>query len=151
MESPHTHTLPKKERLNSRILIEKLFAGGSKSFPAFPLRVVYIPVEGNHLPPVSLLISVPKKRFKRAVKRNRVKRQIREAFRKNKQILTEPLANTDTKLAIAFILAFSSSVQRNFMMYLRPPSVEAAFFLGCVATGVGRGMGGFAPVPASRL
>ncbi|HJC96206.1 MAG TPA: ribonuclease P protein component [Candidatus Phocaeicola gallinarum] len=103
MESPHTHILPKKERLNSRILIEKLFAGGSKSFPAFPLRVVYIPVEGNHLPPVSLLISVPKKRFKRAVKRNRVKRQIREAFRKNKQILTEPLANTGTKLAIAFI------------------------------------------------
>ncbi len=103
MESPHTHTLPKKERLTSRILIEKLFAGGSKSFPAFPLRVVYIPVEGNHLPPVSLLISVPKKRFKRAVKRNRVKRQIREAFRKNKQILTEPLANTGTKLAIAFI------------------------------------------------
>lgn len=103
MESPYTHTLPKKERLNSRILIEKLFAGGSKSFPAFPLRVVYIPVEGNHLPPVSLLISVPKKRFKRAVKRNRVKRQIREAFRKNKQILIEPLANTGTKLAIAFI------------------------------------------------
>lgn len=103
MESPHAHTLPKKERLNSRILIEKLFAGGSKSFPAFPLRVVYIPVEGNHLPPVSLLISVPKKRFKRAVKRNRVKRQIREAFRKNKQILTEPLANIGTKLAIAFI------------------------------------------------
>ena len=68
-----------------------------------PLRVVYIPVEGNHLPPVSLLISVPKKRFKRAVKRNRVKRQIREAFRTNKQILTEPLANTGTKLAIAFI------------------------------------------------
>lgn len=100
--SPHTY-LTQKERLNSRILIEKLFAGGSKSFPAFPLRVVYIPVEGNHLPPVSLLISVPKKRFKRAVKRNRVKRQIREAFRKNKQILTEPLANTGTKLAIAFI------------------------------------------------
>lgn len=103
MESPNTYTLPKKERLNSRILIEKLFAGGSRSFPAFPLRVVYIPVEGDRLPPVSLLISVPKKRFKRAIKRNRVKRQIREAYRKNKQVLTDSLAVTGTKLAIAFI------------------------------------------------
>ena len=50
-------------------------------------------------------------------------------------------------LAIAFILAFSSSVQRNFMMYLRPPSVDAAFFLGGVATGVGRGMGALPPSP----
>ena len=33
------------------------------------------------------------------------------------------------------------------MMYLRPPSVEAAFFLGCVATGVGRGMGVLPPSP----
>lgn len=34
------YTLGKKERLNSKTLIERLFSGGSKSFPAFPLRVV---------------------------------------------------------------------------------------------------------------
>lgn len=96
-----TYTLDKKERLNSRILIEKLFSGGSKSLPVFPL--VYMAVEGEHLPDVSLLISVPKKRFKRAVKRNRVKRQIREAYRKNKQILADVLAPSNRKLAIAFI------------------------------------------------
>ena len=39
------YTLGKKERLNSKTLIERLFSGGSKSFPAFPLRVVYMPVE----------------------------------------------------------------------------------------------------------
>ena len=72
-------TLPKVERLNSRILIERLFTGGSKSLPAFPLRIVYMPVEGENLPAATILISVPKKRFKRAVKRNRVKRQVREA------------------------------------------------------------------------
>ena len=98
-----TYTLTKKERLNSRILIEKLFSGGSKSLPAFPLRVVYMAVEGDHLPAVSLLISVPKKRFKRAVKRNRVKRQVREAYRKNKEILTGALEASGKKLAIAFI------------------------------------------------
>ena len=36
------YTLGKKERLNSKTLIERLFSGGSKSFPAFPLRVVYL-------------------------------------------------------------------------------------------------------------
>ena len=36
------YTLGKKERLNSKTLIERLFSGGSKSFPAFPLRVVYM-------------------------------------------------------------------------------------------------------------
>lgn len=98
-----TYTLDKKERLNSRILIEKLFSGGSKSLPAFPLRVVYMSVEGDHLPAISLLISVPKKRFKRAVKRNRVKRQIREAYRKNKAILSDTLTASNRKLAVAFI------------------------------------------------
>ena len=39
------YTLGKKERLNSKTLIERLFSGGSKSFPAFPLRVVYMSVE----------------------------------------------------------------------------------------------------------
>ena len=94
-------TLPKVERLNSRILIEKLFTGGSKSLPAFPLRIVYMPVEGDTLPIATILISVPKKRFKRAVKRNRVKRQIREAY--HKQILIDPLKNSNKKVALAFI------------------------------------------------
>jgi len=96
-------TLPKVERLNSRILIERLFTGGSKSLPAFPLRIVYMPVEGENLPAATILISVPKKRFKRAVKRNRVKRQVREAYRKNKHILLDALKDSGRKIAIAFI------------------------------------------------
>ena len=89
MKSLQTYRLHKEERLNSRILIEKLFTGGSKSLPAFPLRVVYMIVEGEHLPPVSLLISVPKKRFKRAVKRNLLKRRIRESYRLQKDVLPD--------------------------------------------------------------
>lgn len=96
-------TLRKAERLNSRILIERLFSGGGKSFPAFPLRIVYMPVEGEKLPIASILISVPKKRFKRAVKRNRVKRQIREAYRKHRQLLTDSLTTSGKKAIIAFI------------------------------------------------
>ena len=96
-------TLSKVERLNSRILFERLFTGGSKSLPAFPLRIVYMPVEGENLPAATILISVPKKRFKRAVKRNRVKRQVREAYRKNKHILLDALKSSGQKIAVAFI------------------------------------------------
>ena len=87
------HTLCKAERLHSRKLIERLFGGGqSRSMSAFPLRVVYMPPSAftgdNQLTPTAqMLVSVPKRYFKRAVKRNRVKRQVREAYRQHKSIL----------------------------------------------------------------
>ena len=92
----------KPERLNKKKIIEKMFAGGSRSFSIFPLRVVWLPVEKLDAP-VSILVSVSKRRFKRAVKRNRVKRQIREAYRLNKTCLLTPLAEKGRRLAIAFI------------------------------------------------
>nr|WP_325288708.1 ribonuclease P protein component [uncultured Bacteroides sp.] len=94
--------LRKPERLNKKKIIEKMFAGGSRSFSIFPLRVVWLPVEELDAP-VSILVSVSKRRFKRAVKRNRVKRQIREAYRLNKTCLLTPLAEKGRRLAIAFI------------------------------------------------
>lgn len=96
------NTLHKSERLDKKKVIEKMFAGGSRSFSVFPLRVVYLPVEGLEAP-ASILVSVSKRRFKRAVKRNRVKRQIREAYRLNKQPLLETLAQKSLHMAVAFI------------------------------------------------
>jgi ribonuclease P protein component len=100
------YTLTKSERLCSKTMIERLFAGGNSSFPAYPLRVVYMwlpPTEGTA--DVSILISVPKKRFKRAVKRNLVKRQVREAYRRNKYILIDALKSREEgkRLVLAFI------------------------------------------------
>lgn len=100
------YTLSKNERLNSKKLIERLFAGGNKSFPAFPLRVVYMPLTPEeNVTDTSILISVPKKRFKHAVKRNRVKRQVREAYRHNKHILLDALKAKESpyKMILAFI------------------------------------------------
>lgn len=98
------YTLDKKERLNSKKMIERLFAGGNKSFPAFPLRVVYMPTESAiGEPAVSMMVSVSKKRFKHAVLRNRVKRQVREAYRKNKSLLTDRLDAQGKRLILAFI------------------------------------------------
>lgn len=96
------YTLRKSERLNKKKVIDSMFSGNARSFAVFPLRVVYLPVEELEAP-VSILVSVSKRRFKRAVKRNRVKRQIREAYRLNQQMLTDALAVRGERLAIAYI------------------------------------------------
>ena len=85
-------------------LIESLFGGGcSQSVAAFPLRAVYMLSERQpNDAPVQLLISVPKKRFHHAVDRNRVKRQIREAFRQHKDLLY-PIVPETQRLLLSFI------------------------------------------------
>ena len=97
-------TFSKEERIVSNLLIETLFEkGNSHSLTAYPLRAVFLKTEHHEgCAPVQLLISVPKKRFKHAVDRNRVKRQVREAYRKNKSLL-EGKVNEDEMLLIAII------------------------------------------------
>ena len=97
-------TFSKRERIVSRKLIEKLFSkGSSQSTSAFPLKAVYMKEEHPESEePVQILISVSKRHFKHAVKRNRVKRQIRESYRHHKQILTECIPQGQS-LYVAFI------------------------------------------------
>ena len=100
--------LTKSERLTSQLVIDKLFAGGNASMAAFPLRIVFMQVEkseknGSDEPPVSILVSVPKKRFRHAVDRNRMKRLVREAYRLNKHILWDALEGKDVRLVLAFV------------------------------------------------
>ena len=119
MTGPASATFSKKERIVSKKLIEQLFSkGNSHSTSAFPLRIVYMEKEREEgEEPVLVLVSVSKRHFKRAVKRNRVKRQIREAYRHHKAILTEKVAD-DKQLAVAFIwladeLQESAQVERS--------------------------------------
>ena len=90
------HTLPKEERLCSRKALEELFGGGHQSVSAFPIRAVYMP---NEVGVVRVMVSVSKRYFNRAVKRNRIKRQLREAYRLQKELL-QPLTGG---LDIAFL------------------------------------------------
>ena len=97
--------MSKEERICSRTLIESLFnGGGSHALSAYPLRVVY-KLEEQHAEQrakVQIMVSVSKKHFKHAVKRNRVKRQVREAYRKNKSIIVEKVPS-GSLLLMAFI------------------------------------------------
>ncbi len=78
-------TLPKAERLCARKQIAALMNEGTTLFH-FPFKVFYAikPAAGNHAPCCQMAVSVPKRNFKRAVKRNLLKRRTRESFRKNK-------------------------------------------------------------------
>ena len=106
MPASQSFTLAKAERICSKKLTDRLFNGSSgRSLSAFPLRMVYTVVAREDDEPAALmLVSVPKRHFKRAVKRNRVKRQVREAFRKNKRLLLQGVESSpDRKVAVAFI------------------------------------------------
>ncbi len=77
-------TFQRGERLKSRKLIEQLFQKG-QSFGTYPLRLVWMEVESPQSDyPVQFTVSVSKRKFKRAVQRNRLKRQVREAWRLQK-------------------------------------------------------------------
>ena len=103
MSAPERNTFKKSERLCSRILMDYLFQGENHSVSSFPIRAVFLSVDASVQTGVSVLISVPKKRFHDAVDRNRVKRQLREAYRKHKHALAMQMASREQGLLIAFI------------------------------------------------
>ena len=101
-------SLPQAERINSKKQIDRLFrGGGAKAMTAAPLRVVYMAEERSEdcrEPMAQMMVSVPKRFFKRAVKRNRIKRQVREAYRLGKHLLAETLARRgDITVSMCFI------------------------------------------------
>lgn len=108
----NSSSFPKKEKLVSRKLIDHLFVGGgSKSMSCFPLRLVFMVLDredealenkgsNEEMADAQMLISVPKRCFKHAVDRNRVKRQVREAYRRHRDLYKLPEGKY---LALAFI------------------------------------------------
>jgi ribonuclease P protein component len=97
----HNHSFSKAEHLCGEKRITRLFTQGD-AFIAYPLRVVFIIEPKKDTEEASVLVSVPKKRFKRAVKRNRLKRIMREAYRLNKQEIIDKLEEKQLQLHVAF-------------------------------------------------
>ena len=85
MDGVIRNTLPKKERLCGKTSISELLAKGKHgNVPGMR----YLCRKGTGKEENRIMVSVPKKLFKRAVKRNLLKRRIRESYRKQKHNLT---------------------------------------------------------------
>ena len=104
-------TFPKNERLSQKRHIDMLFQNGL-SFVAFPLRVIYFPIDNvvgspmvdAHLDSdVSMIVCIPKKKIKLAVDRNYIKRRVNESYRLRKYELINLFSDKDQKLLLAFI------------------------------------------------
>jgi len=93
---------PKQERLCSETRINELFLSG-ESFMSYPVRVVWLAFKSDQNPEIQVVMSVPKKKLKHAVDRNRVKRLLREAYRLNKKVFREQAISLGFSLHIAFI------------------------------------------------
>lgn len=100
-------TFKKSERLSHQKGIQELFSKGS-SFYLYPFKVIFLEV--NNAPVHQVLITVPKRNFKKAVQRNLIKRRIREAYRRNKALL-----HISRKLQIAYIYTAKEVVDFNFI------------------------------------
>jgi len=82
-----TFTLGKEEKLKSKKIIELLFKEG-KRIKSFPIQLIYLPVNHKSEPPIQVGFSVPKRNIKLAVNRNRIKRLLREVYRKQKHLFS---------------------------------------------------------------
>lgn len=96
-------TFSKDEKLCSRILIKEVAEKGF-SFSISPFRIIWTSAK---LPtqkfPVQVLMSVPKSNFKRAVDRNRIKRLMREAYRKGKFVIYNHLNKKKKQIAVMLV------------------------------------------------
>ncbi len=96
-------TFQRAERLKSRKVIEQLFKQG-QSFAHYPLRLVWTVMEERQSDfPAQFALTVPKKKFKKAVHRNRLRRLMRESYRLTKHRLYDALQDEEKQVALLVI------------------------------------------------
>ncbi len=104
----------KKEHLKSRKIIASLFTEG-KSKVIFPYRIIWRTCELPHSLPVQFAFSVSTRNFPLAVKRNQIKRQMREVYRVNKSPLQDIIQRSDKQLAVMIVFISKKEVPFELM------------------------------------
>ncbi len=92
------YSFPKKEKLKSKKRIAQLFEEG-RAITNYPIKLIYLETMGQ-ASKIQAGVAVPKKNFKSAVARNRIKRLLREAYRLNKAVVFN---NTQDEFAFLFL------------------------------------------------
>ena len=109
------YTFYKEERLCNKKLIDKLFHNGS-SFLCYPFKASWLFIDEPGKFPTQILFSVSKRRYKRAVDRNLIKRRTREAYRLNKQQhLYNVLISLDKRIILSVGFIGKEIVEYDFM------------------------------------
>lgn len=112
------------ERLNADKCISAIYKSGKNGF-CYPFRYAWLPNAGNdNVIPCQVLIAVPKRRFPLAVHRNLIRRRVREAYRKNKNILYDSLKKNSLSLSliityVAVSIEAYPDIERKLIVLLR--------------------------------
>lgn len=106
--------LSKKERIHHRDLIRELWKGGD-TIVERPIRLVYRLIDGTEGETVQIMTVAPKRRYKTAVQRNRIKRLLKEAYRINKHSLLDTAKSKGVSLNIMFIYNGREDVDFEFV------------------------------------
>jgi ribonuclease P protein component len=94
--------LYRQERLKQRKIIQQLFKDGTnKKF--YPLTLYFQNYKPENFPYHKVLVSVPKKHFKKSVVRNKIKRRICEAYRQHKHLLYNKVTDLPFLLGYVYI------------------------------------------------
>jgi len=100
-----TETLSKGERLNAKKQIEDLFRS-SNAYGKNPFRIIWkVKDVEDEISGVKILVAVPKRKVKKAVQRNRIKRMVREVYRRNKKEINTFIKNKNKEchMGILFV------------------------------------------------
>ncbi len=106
----------KAERLGGKKQLATLFKNG-KAVKAYPFILLYLPASFAETVPGRVAISIPKKRVRKAVNRNRIRRQVREAYRKNKHILKDSLQEVKQQYAMLIIFVGSEDTLESILIH----------------------------------